>query len=56
MGLQTVGAVCDRPRCLALDILGGHRPPLQWNHPKFTTRLLENFRKIERQNRIQAHV
>src|SRR5947199_2018209 len=56
MGLQTVGAVCDRPRRLALDILGGHRPPLQWNHPKFTTRLLENFRKIECQNRIQAHV
>src|SRR5919109_4533001 len=30
MILSAVGAVYDPPRCCGFDIVGGHRPPLQW--------------------------
>jgi hypothetical protein len=35
MDPKTVGAVYDRPRCLGFDTVGGHRHPLQLDHPEF---------------------
>ncbi len=40
---KTVGAVYDRPRCLGSDIVGGHRPPLQWIILNSTTSGRLNF-------------